>query len=240
MNQLQNPKIQKYLNDNNVLNIYQFGSFLYGSQNCYEGHISDEDYIIVAQEYFDSNDINIHVYTYYQFKHNLSLCDIQMMECYFAPDEFKIKETVKLNFTPNPYYIRKSTSTISSTSWVKGKKKLTISADYDLWLAIKSIYHSLRILNFGYQILLNGKIVNFSEMNYVLYDMIKMSETLKRNDLWEAIDTKYRQKYNSLKSEIKKIVPKEPDSNYRDEIKNILSKYRIDNEFLLNELCMLL
>lgn len=192
------------ISNNNYLNIYRFGSICYGTNN----KNSDEDYICVVKEYIPSNNINIHHYTVEQFQSHLELCDIQMLECIFLPKKHVLKELVEFNINIDKGKLRKSISTIASTSWVKGNKKLTVLGDYDKWLAIKSIFHSLRILDFGIQIAQHNKIIDFQSMNYVLFDIIKISEKYDKIELWEKIKEKYHPIYLSKGSEFRKLVPK--------------------------------
>jgi hypothetical protein len=192
------------LDDDNILNVYQFGSRVYGSDSIN----SDFDYIYVLKEYVESNDINIHHYTTQQFQALLDKHDIQMLECFFLSDKYKHKEKVKFHFNLDKGKLRTAISTISSTSWVKGKKKLIVMGDYDKWLAIKSVFHSLRILDFGIQIAQHSKIINYSSMNYVLVDLINLSKEFDKVDLWEKIESKYKKVYLEKGSIFKAACPK--------------------------------
>ncbi len=198
-------EIKDYKNDDNVLNIYPLGSRVYGS--CTPE--SDYDYILVVKNYFDSNDINVHIYTEEQFRLSLNNHDIQALECIHLPNHLIIKETIKFSYILDKKKLRSAISTIASNSWVKGKKKLIVSGDYDLHLAIKSIFHSLRIIDFGIQIATHNKIISYHSMNYVLVDLKKLSESYQRVDLWETIDTKYRKLFNNSSSIFKSLCPKD-------------------------------
>ena len=226
-------KIEKYLTDPNVLNIYRFGSHVYGTNNEY----SDEDFILICESYFDSKDINIKVFSLIETKILINKMDIQILECIDSPKEFILKETIPLSYIVNLYNLRTSISTITSNSWVKGKKKLTVLGDYDLNLAIKSIFHSLRILDYGIQIATSSEIYDFKNMNFVLEDLRKLSLEKVGNELWEAIDTKYRKLYNSKKSTFKNVTPKDYSEREKEKrINEILSKYNIFNKDLTFEL----
>jgi hypothetical protein len=93
--------------------------------------------------------------------------------------------------------IREEFSRIASNSWVKCKKKLIIEKDYNPYIAKKSLFHSLRILMFGIQIMKLGKIVDFSEANIYYKDIMDSP-----ND-WEYLKEKYQPIYNKLKSEFR-------------------------------------
>ena len=225
------------LNLFNISAIYTFGSYVYGTND----ELSDKDYIVVTKTPEVSTDNNFHFYTEEEFQRLLNNCDIQMLECVFLPQHLRIGNG-------HPYYInidkqvlRRSISTISSNSWVKGKKKLTVMGDYDLRIGLKSIYHSLRILDYGIQICQFDKIVDWGRMNYVLEDIKKMSLSYSTVELWEKIDEKYRKTFNFLSSQFKILAPKDTrDSVKKKEIEELLAKYEIYNNDLTTELMAIL
>lgn len=223
--------------DNTVL---RFGSSLYGTYNLNPEHPSDYDKIIITDEFFKSPDVNVHVFTPKQYQTALDNCDIQAMETYFS--EYEGKPDLRMfRFTLKPNKLRTSISTIASNSWVKGKKKLIVAADYDKWLGIKSIYHSLRILTYGIQVASSGKIFDYTSTSYILEDLIKMGTQVEREDLWLAIDTKYRKLFNSLSSDFKKLAPKDLlEKDRKTRLSNLLKQYNINNEDLLNEILTIL
>lgn len=221
------------LDDENILNVYRFGSRVYGSNT----ENSDSDYIIVAKEFYDSQDINKHVYTEKQFQELLNNHDIQALECYFAPSWAIPKHTKRFDFELNKSKLRVSISTIASNSWVKGKKKLIVTGDYDVNLAIKSIFHSLRIINFGIQIATEGVIFDYGAMNWLLSDLKKLAAEYQSTDLWQKIDDKYRSTYNSMSSKFKELCPKDLSEKDRSiQLDNCLKKHGISNEQLKNEI----
>lgn len=228
--------ISEYVFDDNVLNIYRFGSHVYGSTN----RDSDEDFIVVAKEHFDSKDINIHVYTVSQFGLLLKRHDIQALECYFLDADNVLKNThhfTHINgelFKIDKSLLRVAVSTIASNSWVKGKKKLTVAGDYDVNLAIKSTFHSLRILDFGTQIASTGEIQRYDSMNWLLEDLRKMATQYQREELWNKIDDKYRALYNEKSSLFKSLAPK--DVSEKDKREQVYKVVRRANELLAGTL----
>lgn len=209
------------------------GSHLFGSNNGQ----SDKDYISV---YFDDTDLIFAKnhrknsnpnddYIYFsenEFQGKLNSHDIRILECYYSGQnkEFCDSFYFKLDKT----ILRNSISTVASHSWVKGKKKLTVLSDYDLFAGLKSIFHSLRILDYGLQIAHNGKITDFTSMNYVLLDLWKMSEKDTHYELWSKIDGKYRSQYNSLKSQFKMACPIVKQSQKMFELKSYFAKENIN------------
>jgi hypothetical protein len=221
------------INDNRLLNVYLFGSTVYGSMD----KNSDVDYICVAKEWFDPVNVNIHVFSVNQFQLLLDNCDIQMLECVFLPTAFKLKEQHQFPFQLDKFRLRTSISTIASNSWVKGKKKLTVMGDYDLRLALKSIFHSLRILDFGVQVATDNKISNYKSMNYVLEDLWKLSKDSNYSELWEVIDLKYRKQFNELSTHFKQLCPKNMvQISRKEKLKTILENHGCFSVELLNDL----
>lgn len=226
--------INDYLNDPNFLNIYRFGSHVYGTNSEH----SDEDYICIVGNKFISDDINIHIYTKTEFQHFLDEHNIQMLECFFLPEKFKLKELVKLTFSLNLNKLRASISTISNGAWVKGKKKLIVQADYNKYLGIKSIFHSFRILSFGLQIAKTGKIDNYACVNHIWLDLLELSKKLEYVELWNEIETSYKGEFNKLKSEFVLLCPKgyTKDDIKRQKLVELLSNFGIQDEILTNEI----
>lgn len=228
----------KYLLDSNILNIYQFGSRVYGN-NAEE---SDYDYVFICKDYINYNDTNIQVFTIGSFETAISNHDIVALECLFlSPINIVCENTCEYDdflfeyfndniFKLDKQKLRTSISTITSNSWVKGKKKLTVANDYDKYLAIKSVFHSIRILDFGIQIATESKIYNYSSMNWLYYELVELSNKYERDELWNIIDNKYRSLYNSKSTEFKRLCPKElTTKHYEIELNKILSKYNVSS-----------
>lgn len=212
------------LNDSNILNVYRYGSHVYGTAN----EKSDEDFIVVTKDKVISNNINIHYYTIIEFQRLLDNHDVHVVECYFLPNEFKIKEEYKdFVFKLDLGKLRVSFSTVHNGSWIKGKKKLIVMSDYDKYLALKSLFHSIRILGNGIQIATHGKIINYGEYNWFLNDILKLGEEYERLELWEKFDAKYREFYNKLSTEFKKLCPKNLIPEHQ--VKEKLIKLFVDN-----------
>ena len=145
--------------------------------------------------------------------------DIVAIEVLYLPEHNKslFKDVIKFNtyaeivaflkyyrsyFVLDPWTLRKSLSKVSSNSWVKCKKKLTIEKDYNLYIAQKSLFHSLRILMFAIDILTTNSI-NFHGSNYIL-DEIKSI----KNPTWEKYNERFHELHNKLQSELRKLAPK--------------------------------
>jgi hypothetical protein len=187
------------------LNIYHYGSFVYGT---FVQDISDYDYVIIVPdecdvydlEQFECEKCQYNVYTVETWRRMLREHDVCAVETYFLPAKYIVKENIKFDFVVNKEKLRESFSKTASNSYVKCKKKLEIIEDFNPKTAKKSIWHSLRILNFGIQILTSGRILNYSAMNY-LYDEIINNPSQN----WEDYKIKYKPIYNALKTEFRKV-----------------------------------
>jgi len=181
--------------------IYVFGSQVYSSIN----KNSDWDFIMVANnsvsnQEIRSGDFNIHVITPDEFDKMLKDHHPGAIECYFAPNEFKLLELIKFDFKLFIPSLRHSFSHVSSNSWVKAKKKL---AQKEYYIGVKSLFHSLRIPMFGIQIVKFGKITDFTCANKI-YDSI-----FSKNDWsWDELDNKFRHLRNQIMTDFRQITQK--------------------------------
>lgn len=189
-----------------ILYSFQYGSKVYGTNT----ENSDDDFIVVVKseeelEYGVHNDEeNITVYSEKTFKRLIEEHDIAVLECIFS------KET-DFVFQLNLEKLRRSISSVASNSFVKCKKKLIEGKDYNPYIGKKSLFHSLRILDFGIQIAKYGKIIDFSSSNRHFWDIMN----IKSND-WEVFKEKYQPIANALKTEFKKLAPLEKDTHNKE------------------------
>lgn len=205
---IQNVLIKNNLNFN-ILNIYPYGSINYGTYN----DKSDRDYIIITTQTIPEtdtiiyNDINITSYSYERFYNKLILHDISILESVFLADDSKI-ETIKIkNPKINLTNLRTSISKISSNSWVKCKKKIEV--ENENYIGYKSLFHSLRILDYGIQISNENRLIDYKRP-YFLKDYEFWSDLL--NEIvnisdWMKLKNKYKTDFNHLKSEFRKKCP---------------------------------
>jgi len=149
-----------------ISNIYLYGSRVYGTA------IKESDYdIIVLGSYSqekqeliclspDNKRYNIHICVPNKFEDDLRAHDIHCLECIWAPEfaKLQIKKDYGKDFVINHHTLKLKLLSQSHDSWQKAKFKLKTS---DTYRGLKSLYHSLRILKFGCQILNNGCIINF-------------------------------------------------------------------------------
>lgn len=184
-----------------ILYVFPFGSKVYGTDT----EKSDDDFIIVVEgneekEYgIHEEKRNIHVYTDTSFRKRIKEHDIAALESIFSNE-------TQFVFHLDLETLRKSISAVVSNSFSKCRKKLSPGENYDPYGAKKSLFHSLRILDFGIQIATYGRIVDFKKMNHYFVEIME-------NPSVDFED--YRRKYEpvgqSLKAELKRVAPLEKD-----------------------------
>lgn len=185
------------------LNIYHYGSYVY---NTFVDGASDYDFIVILpddyaefdKEQFEDDDFQYTFYTQSTWQTMLDNHDVCAIEIYFLPNKFVLKKTVEFKTTIVPQKIREKFSQVASNSYVKCKKKLEVQESFSPRVGKKSLWHSLRIIDFGIQILKNGQIVDYTSMNYLYDDIVKCDV-----DEWAYYKQKYKPLYNSLKTQFR-------------------------------------
>jgi len=195
-----------HLLDREVINVYPFGSRVYGTVS----NDSDYDFVVIAdkqiREYSLSapnHKLNIHLYSPEMFEEQLVNHKIVSLECLFAPKHLLLKNTKNFPFKLNKEILRKSISEKASHSWVKAKKKIEVEKDRNFYIAKKSLFHALRIIDFGIQIAANSKIIDYTSSNYI-WDAIKNNS----HEDWATYKNKYQEIFNSKMTEFRKLAPK--------------------------------
>lgn len=192
----------------NTLAVFPYGSTVYLNKEP-----DDYDFIIVSDSDFQEKivingfDCEITSYTKDEFLKKLHTHDIALLECLFIDHPEKqnlISETEQ--FCIDLSALRESISQKSSNSYVKAKKKLILEDDFDENVSLKSLWHSLRIADFGYQLAKHGRIVDVKSVNKY-YKEIRQDYLDLKND-WSAIHAKYKPIHNKLMSEFRSICPK--------------------------------
>lgn len=176
-----------------IKNIFIYGSRCYGTNR----EDSDYDFLVVANNLLEASEIkgqkyNIHIHTPDKFKRALQYHDIHALECIYAPDWAKLQIKEEYPFKLDKLRLKKSLLNSSHNSWTKAKMKLN---ECDIYSGTKSAFHSLRILIFGIQIAEHGRIIDFSEANY-LWKKIDACEELE----WDS----FKEEYLPLKIELEK------------------------------------
>lgn len=97
--------------------------------------------------------------------------------------------------------LREEISKRASNSFVKCKKKLTVETNEER-IGLKSLFHSLRMIDFGIQIAETGRIYDFTASNHYLYDIFEIGPN------WDKLKEKYQPIYNQLSSKFREVAPK--------------------------------
>lgn len=199
--------------------IFDYGSRVYGYKVP-----SDHDLVVVIKhdvqrdgpdtfyDQFDWGEFNVTVMCEVRFFEQLASHEITVLECINLPakniqyinplfQEKIVNRDISLSA------LRSAISKKSSNSYVKAKKKLIVEEDMCLETSVKSLFHSLRILQFGSQLATTGKIKNFAESNKYYVEIIKTYQDSHLN--WEEIHKVFKPIYNELATEFKKNAPKQ-------------------------------
>lgn len=187
---------------NDIVAIYPYGSRVYGIAQ----KISDYDYIVITNNkknnQYSDNLININFYTPEEHQARLDDHEISALECHFLPKEQILFGSNKsFNFKLDTIKLRHSLCAKSSNSWVKAKKKLTVEKDLDLNLGRKSLFHAIRIIEYGIQITETGRIVDYGGSN-LTFSEIQYCYT------WGELHMRYKKTYNKLLSKFRTLAPK--------------------------------
>lgn len=191
--------------------MFPYGSRVYGTHKPN----SDYDFIAVVPNGTDIADgteyrnglLNVHIESHAAFQQHLDEHKVKALECWFMPHEFMPQEGAlhvgaNFKFTLDKVTLRHEFSSKASNSFVKAKKKIEKEKDY--YIGWKSLFHSLRILNFGIQIARDGSIGDFTAANNHWLDILAANQYD-----WDYFKEKYQPIYNALATEFRQLAPKE-------------------------------
>jgi len=190
--------------------VYPYGSRVYGTANKQ----SDYDFIVIIKKktntQYSDKLININFYTPEEHQQRLNDHEISALECHFLDHKWMLfdsnhplnKKNIEFQFQLNLPKLRQSLSAKSSNSWVKAKKKLIVEKDLDLNIGRKSLFHSIRIINYGIQIARYGKIIDYTSCNSLYKDIMEQYS-------WPEMVLSYKKIYNNILTEFRQLAPKE-------------------------------
>jgi hypothetical protein len=157
---------------NQILNIYPYGSRVYGSIN----EFSDEDFIIVYKASLlpsgafkdnaissEDREIQGTCFSRGGFIDALNNYQIVALECTFLPEDKIVQK--KMNFPLRQLDKKVMANKLITTASASWHNAILSHKDNNILYAKKNIYHALRILEFGIQIKKFDKIVDYSVMN---------------------------------------------------------------------------
>ena len=157
---------------NNIVNIYSYGSHVYDTAT----EKSDYDYIIVFKQSLlpsgafkdnaiSSSDRKIQGVCYSRcgFIDAINNYQIAALECLFLPDDKIVQKKMEFKMQYfRPKDIAKKIISTASSSWHNAQLAYN---DNDEEYAKKNVYHAIRILEFGIQILKHQRIINYNTMH---------------------------------------------------------------------------
>ena len=179
--------------------VYLSGSRLYKSDDLesdYDFHIVSNSNQLLLPFEFDNVDLRYH--TLKEFVNDVNNSEVYALECVFTNTRFKsFSQSINLS------KLRTNFSKTASNSYVKCKKKLTIEKDFNPRVAKKSMFHAIRILDFGYQIAKFRTIIDYSSCNKILKKLNKLP------DDWLSIEKEFKLVYNEYSSKFREVCSKE-------------------------------
>lgn len=187
--------------DESIIKAYKYGSRVYGCNT----ETSDYDYVIIVESdkdlYYSVTlpNLNMTVYSESEFIKRIKDHHITALECIFQEKNDPYQKYFELDKSK----LRRSVSATSSNSFVKCKKKLK---EDDFYIGKKSLFHSIRILGFGIQIALTGRIVDYSAYNHYLNIIMEL-----RTNEWSDFEKIFKPIFNHKKSEFKLFAPLEDE-----------------------------
>ena len=105
-----------------ALNVYHYGSFVYGT---FQKNVSDYDYIVIIPDalneldnkQFEKDNCQYSFYTQSAWQERLDKNEVDAIETYFLPEKYIIKETVKFSTNIIKEKIRENFSKTASNSF---------------------------------------------------------------------------------------------------------------------------
>lgn len=188
-------------------------AFPYGSAVYLNKTPDDYDFIIVTDSNFQEQivingfDCEVSSYSKDEFLKKLQSHDIALLECLLIEHSDFVNNIPETNdFQIDLGLLREAISQKSSNSYVKAKKKLIVEEDFDLKVSFKSLWHSLRIADFGLQIATSGKITNPQSVNSYYPEIVQ--DYFDSNNDWAVIHQKYKPIHNKTMSLFREKCPK--------------------------------
>lgn len=173
------------------------GSILYGTHHANSDYDVLEVYSDDRVQTIISNQSDGRSYDIQQ----MSLGDYQiavMNHEVWAIETHAIKPELCPFFVLDKHKLRHHFSKTASNSFVKAKKKITVEPN-SVYIGLKSLFHSLRILRFGIEFA-TTQVISFNCRD--LYE-----EVMGVNPDWDTLKCKFQPRFNALASEFRKVCP---------------------------------
>ncbi|CAF0930639.1 unnamed protein product [Rotaria sp. Silwood1] len=210
------------LNENSVANIYNHGSWVYGTNSP----TSDRDLIIVTRSPYQNP---LKFYDDFDYFHPFELhklwnqYDVFVVQCIFLPDEFKIKEEIDFRLIYlEKYYnqfrlkqvafyeMNRDFNLYESNNFSNHPKRSsraiqTKQLRYDY--IFKNLFHGLRYLDFAEQLIQTRSIHNFKRVIHIFEEMKDIRGNRTNNSSMKRVVDFVRIKSVELKSRLDSLVP---------------------------------
>lgn len=194
------------LQDQDVINIYPYGSRVYLTHS----YQSDHDFIVIVKgtgQDRDSlsssyNNLNATIYSEESFREKIDRHSISAMECVCLPDANLLKRTKAFPFKIDLSVLRESISAKASHAFHKAYKKFVVPQDRNVYIAKKSLFHGIRIANFGIQMAEHGRIINYDACNSIWFEILNNPD-----EDWESYDRLYTKLFNNTMTSFRKLAP---------------------------------
>lgn len=184
--------------------LYYYGSINYGTNQ----ENSDYDFVAIVDmnnnDYlqYETPDVDIHIISINHYKTLLKQHDIMALETFFNPTPIIPYST---EFELDLKTLRHKISAIVSNSWVKAKKKVNLLGEDD-YIGYKSLFHSIRILDFAVQLAETGKINDFQKMKPIWNEINFLVYAGKSID---EIMAHFKPNHNAMASKFRALAPKD-------------------------------
>jgi hypothetical protein len=189
--------------------VYPYGSHVYGTAR----EDSDRDVVVIPREKIQSHDSfdftdsagvtwSYKTHDRETFQDAIDRHEVYALECLSLPREQIILSpprpwTFKLNFQR----LRESFSSKVSWDQVRAKKKFQVESDFTR--GKKSLFHAIRILQFGIQVAESGgKVTDFQSANDYWMEI-----WTNPSRVWDDYDQVYRPIMNKLATDFKLVAP---------------------------------
>jgi hypothetical protein len=164
------------LRDEEVLNVYGFGSRVYGTALP----TSDWDFAVVVDTYEgdtikEVNNVGVSIFSWNEILQMSQKHHFQFLLLYYCPPEHRIRERRPLPFELNLMALRKAILRKCGSSMNRAHAYFVREHDY--YRGKKMLSHSIRYFLYAEQIMASGRITDFSAGNQYYFEMLAMTSS---------------------------------------------------------------
>lgn len=203
------------LKNTDILNVYPIGSRVYGTH----APNSDYDFVIVGNVYLSNflgpnkddtmllsknyagKCLQALIYTTQSFSNSLKQHSVLAMECFYLPEDLVLQKAVIFNFNLDKKQLRNRVMQKAIYDWERFKTKFENGKTQK---AKRSLFHSLRVLDFGLQIANTGKINDYTSCS-ALWKNIRENKSENGKDYKGLFQERFHDMLNRLITETTEI-----------------------------------